>query len=165
MLRHGITFPEDRFYSMGGMPSEQIIEILGAEQSVCVSPHQIAEQKELAFAALMDRLEPMHSIVSIAREYTGVLPMAVASGGIRPIVEQQLRQLGIDNLFQAQVTAEDTERHKPHPDVFIEAAKLLGVAPAHCLVFEDAPLGFAAARAAGMDFVDVKYPDEIQEAA
>jgi HAD superfamily hydrolase (TIGR01509 family) len=55
------------------------------------------------------------------------------------------------------VTAEDTARHKPEPDVFLEAARRLGVVPpAACAVFEDTELGLEAARRAGMLGLDVR---------
>jgi HAD superfamily hydrolase (TIGR01509 family) len=54
------------------------------------------------------------------------------------------------------VASEDTTRHKPEPDVFLEAARRLGVAPEKCIVYEDADLGIEAARRAGMRFIDVR---------
>jgi len=54
------------------------------------------------------------------------------------------------------VAAEDTARHKPEPDVFLEAARRLGSAPAECTVYEDTDLGLEAARRAGMHWVDVR---------
>jgi len=54
------------------------------------------------------------------------------------------------------VTAEDTARHKPEPDVFLEAARRLGVQPEACTVYEDTDLGLEAARRAGMAFVDIR---------
>jgi len=54
------------------------------------------------------------------------------------------------------VAAEDTTRHKPEPDVFLEAARRLCVAPAECTVYEDTDLGVEAARRAGMSWVDVR---------
>jgi HAD superfamily hydrolase (TIGR01509 family) len=54
------------------------------------------------------------------------------------------------------VAAEDTTRHKPEPDVFLEAARRLDIAPAACAVFEDTDLGMEAARRAGMLGVDVR---------
>ena len=64
-----------------------------------------------------------------------------------------LRALGIADLFQAVVTAEDYQRGKPSPDPFLEAALRLGVSPERCLVFEDTATGIAAATAAGMKSV------------
>lgn len=74
--------------------------------------------------------------------------MAVASGGWRDITRLQLTHAGILDLFETVVTAEDTQRHKPEPDVFLEAARRLGVPPSVCMVYEDADLGIEAARRA-----------------
>ena len=82
--------------------------------------------------------------------------MAVASGGYRHMVELTLRQIGILDWFPVLVAAEDTTRHKPEPDVFLEAARRLGVTPAECTVYEDTDLGIEAARRAGMRWVDVR---------
>ena len=82
--------------------------------------------------------------------------MAVASGGFRHVVERQLAHIGVGDWFDAVVTSEDTTRHKPEPDVFLEAARRLGVAPERCEVYEDAEFGFEAARRAGMRCVDVR---------
>ena len=57
--------------------------------------------------------------------------------------------------FEVVVTAEDVQHPKPHPETFLRAAELLGVAPEHCLAFEDAVPGLEAARAADMDVIDV----------
>jgi HAD superfamily hydrolase (TIGR01509 family) len=82
--------------------------------------------------------------------------MAVASGGQRRMVEKTLSQIGVLDWFPVVVTAEDTRRHKPEPDVFLEAARRLGVEPATCTVYEDTDLGLEAARRAGMRSVDVR---------
>jgi HAD superfamily hydrolase (TIGR01509 family) len=95
-------------------------------------------------------------VCDVAKAHRGKLAMAVASGGIRPIIDRQLAQMGITDWFGVVVTSEDTLLHKPEPDAFLLAAKLLGVDPTKCLVFEDSPLGFTAAEAAGMEFVDVR---------
>ena len=89
-------------------------------------------------------------VVALVRDYRGRLPLAVASGGHRDLVERTLRALGIADCFHAVVAAEDYDRGKPHPDPFLTAAERLRVAPAHCLVFEDTATGAEAARAAGM---------------
>ena len=82
--------------------------------------------------------------------------MAVASGGTRRIVTQMLHHLGIEQLFQAVVVSEDVARQKPAPDIYLEAARRLGVAPQNCRAYEDTDLGLDAIRAAGMEAVDVR---------
>ncbi|MGB7346650.1 MAG: HAD family phosphatase, partial [Pirellulaceae bacterium] len=160
METYGIAFPEGQFYSMGGMPSEKIIAVLSEQQGIAVDADQAAVKKESRFAELIDQLPTLDAVVDVARRHHGKMPMAVASGGIRPIIDRQLAKMGITELFGAIVTAEDTEKHKPEPDVFLEAARQLGVDPTKCLVFEDSPLGFEAAEKAGMKWIDVRpcYP-------
>lgn len=156
MAGYGIDFAEDQFYSMAGMPSEKIIAVLCQQQGASVDANEAAEKKEAAFERLIDGIEPLERVCQIARTHHGRMPMAVASGGIAPIVRRQLVHLNIDSLFDCMVTSEDTELHKPEPDVFLEAARRLGVAADRCLVFEDSPLGFAAADAAQMAWIDVR---------
>ncbi len=78
------------------------------------------------------------------------IPCAVGSSAPRGNVDLCLRALDLEDVFAATVSGADVARGKPAPDIFLKAAEGLGVAPAHCLVFEDAPAGIAAAHAAGM---------------
>jgi HAD superfamily hydrolase (TIGR01549 family) len=150
MTEVGIELPEDRFYAMGGIPTHRIIEMLAHEQKVLVDAHATAQRKEEAF------FELIHIIVEVAEKLRGLKPIAVASGGSRHGIEKQLRHVGILDWFDTIVCAEDTTRHKPDPDVFLESARRVGVAPEKCLVFEDAELGIEAAKRAGMDWLDVR---------
>jgi len=101
-------------------------------------------------------LEPINIIVGVAREYYGRIPLAVASGGTQKIVRQVLEHLNILKLFQAIVTSEDVTRQKPAPDIYLEAARRIGVAPEYCRAYEDTDIGLTAIRAAGMQAVDVR---------
>jgi beta-phosphoglucomutase family hydrolase len=156
MQRYGMELPEDRFYALGGMPSHRIIELLAAEQSVTVDAVHAAHEKEQAFLDLIHLLKPIEPVMAVAREHRGRKPIAVASGGFRRIIHHQLELVECINWFDAIVTAEDTQRHKPEPDVFLEAARRLGVNASECIVFEDADLGVEAAKRAGMKCIDVR---------
>ena len=156
MSQVGIAFPEDRFYSLGGMPTDKIIHMLASEQNVEVDVLAASNAKEAAFLELLHLLEPIAAVVEVARHYHKKLPMVVASGGFRDVINRQITQIGCDGLFDGLVTAEDTTRHKPEPDVFLEAARRAAAEPTRCLVYEDSDLGIQAARAAGMDYVDVR---------
>lgn len=153
---HGVAFPEERFYALGGVPAGKIIEMLFAEAGKVADLDLLTRQKEAAFVAHSDEIRPIEKVVEIARQARGSKPLAVASGGHRHIVERTLRQLGILEWFAVLVTAEDTLRHKPEPDVFLEAARRLAVVPARCTVYEDSDTGVEAARRAGMHWVDVR---------
>jgi HAD superfamily hydrolase (TIGR01509 family) len=154
----GIRFPEERFYQLGGMPTSKIIHLLAEEQQIPVpNVEELVQRKEEHFLTLIHEVQPLEPVVAIAREHRQWLPIAVASGGYRDVVRQTLEMIGIREWFPVMVCAEDTPRHKPEPDVFLEAARRLGVAASeNVVVFEDTDIGLEAARRAGMSGVDVR---------
>jgi beta-phosphoglucomutase family hydrolase len=154
--RHGLEFPEDRFYSLGGVPSRDILKMLSEEQGRSLDHIAVAHEKEEAYLPLMAGIEPIHAVVEVARSHFGKIPMAVASGGTQAIISQVLEQLKIRHLFQAVVTSEMVKKQKPAPDIFLEAARRIGVEPKCCRAYEDTDLGLQAIRAAGMEAVDVR---------
>jgi len=157
--RHGLTFPEPRFYSLGGVPTAKIAAMLIAEAGLTLDPVAIALEKEQMYyesLAAGGGIRPIAAVIEIARRHRAEGPLAVASGSVRRLVVRTLETLGISGWFAAIVTAEDTARHKPEPDVFLEAARRIGVEPAACTVYEDTDIGLEAARRAGMIPVDVR---------
>ena len=156
LSRHGVVFEEDRFYALGGMPTDKIIAMLSVEQGIPLDHVALAREKEADFLNQLHLVVPIEPVVRIVREQHGKLKMAVASGGWRQVVRRQLELIGYLDHFDAIVAAEDTERHKPEPDVFLEAARRLDVPPQFCRVYEDSDLGIEAARRAGMQWVDVR---------
>ncbi len=85
------------------------------------------------------------------------VPMAVASGSSPEAIEAILSGTGLGEYLHTVVSADEVERGKPAPDVFLEAARRLGAAPADCVVVEDAAPGAAAAHAAGMRCIAIPY--------
>lgn len=156
LAKYGFPFPEERFYALGGMPSQQIVRLLADEHGVQVDVQRAAQEKEAIFMEMLHLLVPIDQVVQVVKHFANVLPLAVASGGYRHIIQSQLDQIGCSDDFQVVVTAEDTVRHKPHPEVFLLAAERLGVPASSCLVYEDSSLGIEAARTAGMDYIDIR---------
>jgi beta-phosphoglucomutase family hydrolase len=154
--RHGLHFPQDRFYALGGVPSRDILKMLAEEQGRSFDHIAVAHEKEEAYMPLMAQVEPIHAVVEIAKANHGKVPMAVASGGTQKIICQVLEHLKIRDLFAAVVTSEMVKNQKPAPDIFLEAARLIGVEPKFCRGYEDTDLGMTAIRAAGMEAVDVR---------
>src|SRR4051812_8690250 len=152
----GVEFPEAMFYEMGGIPTPRIIEILNERHGHSMPVMETAHAKEAFFEKLIPEVMPIEPVVNVIREYDGKLPMAVATGGMRHICHKTLATLGLLERFQAIVTADDVPNGKPAPDIFLEAARRLGVDPKLCMAFEDANLGVQAATAAGMLVVDVR---------
>jgi HAD superfamily hydrolase (TIGR01509 family) len=89
--------------------------------------------------------------LAVVAEY----PKAIASSTRRETIDQHLARVGLLDSFPVRVSGRDVPRGKPAPDVFLEAARQLGVEPSVCVVFEDSPHGVAGAAAAGMRAVAV----------
>ena len=153
MRDYGGSDPEDLFYEWGGVPTGDIVRRLNEKFGLSLDIDQVVTRKEQYYRESIPHVQPMHEVLALVREHHGKTPMAVASGGHRDLVERTLRELGVEELFDAVVTSEDYARGKPAPDPFLKAAELLRVEPAHCLVFEDTATGAEAARAAGMQCV------------
>lgn len=149
------VFPEDVFYAMGGRPTRDIVEIINGEQGLHLDPDGVALSKKRHFLEHLDEIELIEEVSEFARDHRGQVPMAVASGGSREVVEKTLQLLGISDWFDEVVTSNDVENGKPAPDIFLEAAERMEVAPENCVVFEDGRAGIEAAREAGMEVVVV----------
>ena len=153
-------FPEALFYELAGMPTLDIIHLLNERHGCHLDPEETRQRKSEAFLRLLPEVRPVKPVVELIRAYAGKYPMAVATSGTRSSCIKTLDALGLTGCFQAIVTADDVERGKPAPDLFLAAARRINVAPAQCLAFEDADLGIQAAQAAGMRVIDVRdfYP-------
>ena len=154
--RYGLLFPEERFYALGGVPSRDILKMLSEEQGRELDPLAASKEKEAHYIPFIGQVQPVAAVVAIARANYGKIPMAVASGGLQEHINEVLVHLGIRQLFNAVVTSEQVKRQKPAPDIFLEAARRIGVPPKFCRAYEDTDIGLQAIRAAGMEAVDVR---------
>jgi len=123
----------------------------GAEQAA------YAEEKEALYRSLSTgRLSPVGGLIELLdRLEARAIPLGVATSAPPDNVSHTLAQLGLSSRLTRITRSDQVPRGKPFPDVFLEAARRLGVAPADCVAFEDAPIGITAARAAGMQTVAV----------
>ena len=149
------VFPEDVFYAMGGRPTRDIVEIINGDRGLHLDPGGVAMSKKRHFMKELGAIELIGEVSEFAEKNRGKVPMAVASGGSRVVVEKTLQIVGISDWFDEVVSCDEVENGKPAPDVFLEAASRLGVAPEDCVVFEDGRAGIEAALAAGMKVVTV----------
>ncbi len=154
--RYGIPLSEERFYSLGGVPARGVVEILAREAGVTVDAGEVAREKDRAFMEQVEKIRPVGKVAAVARRNRGRVPMAVATGSHRKLTERTLQQIGMREWFDVLVCAEDVHNPKPAPDIFLAAARRMGVKPGECCVYEDSDLGLMAAHRAGMDAVDVR---------
>ena len=162
-MRHvGLNAPldEELFYSLGGVPTRRVAELIAAHYGLKIDVHAVFHHKETLFVELQKDAKLIEPVVEFARRMSLTHPVSIASGGPREIVRGMLELTGLASLFNKDnysfvITPEDVEHGKPAPDMFLLAAKRMGVAPEKCLVFEDAEPGMRAAEAAGMKWVKV----------
>ena len=152
----GGDISEERFYANAGVTSAAIIDALNKDFGYGLDISKTVEAKERLYVEGLHEIKEITAVADIARAHAGKVPMAVASGGLRSVVHATLDAIGLRPLFDAVVTAEDVTHGKPAPDIFLQAAALLGVDPKDCVVYEDGDPGIVAARAAGMRVVDVR---------
>lgn len=156
----GATFTEDQFYGWGGLPSDVVIEILNKEQGLQIPAAALAIRKEEFYYESLPDLKAVPEVLEHVLEAHGRIPTAIVSGSTRESVVASLTALGLMQYFDTLVCAGDYVHGKPSPEPFLMAAERLGVAPEHCLVFEDAQPGIEGAKAAGMGWVKVPLPWE-----
>jgi beta-phosphoglucomutase len=151
--RRGKTYDPDAFFreTAGAQGREILRERLGAdipEDEIAV----LAQEKDVLYREIYgphrSAIQGFEAFVTAARAQ-GVR-LAVATSAPPANIVFTLDELDLRRHFDAVVGAADVARGKPHPDVFLKAAEKLGVPPADCIVFEDAPMGVEAARRAGM---------------
>lgn len=154
---------KDLFYSLGGVPTLKVAELIAKHYRLSIDPLEVFHLKENLFMDMLPEVALIQPVVDFARRVAINHPVSVASGGPRLVVQRSLELAGLADLFKIVVTADDVVHGKPAPDMFLLAAKRMGVAPGRCLVFEDAVPGIQAAEAAGMQVVHV--PSRRDEAA
>ncbi|MFT4177505.1 MAG: HAD family phosphatase [Luteolibacter sp.] len=154
----GGVFKEDVFYAMGGRPTLDIVVELNDEYGLRLDPEAVAFAKREAFLKKLHSVTLIDEVAAFGESLRGRVPMAIATGGTRMVIEKTLQVVGISDWFDEVVTADDVVEGKPAPDIFLKAAELLDVAPEKCLVMEDAPAGILAAQRAGMQVIAIPSP-------
>ena len=147
---------------MMGMSSSEWSRYMHDVVGLVDSPEEInTEVVRRMEARYAEHLPLVDGAVEAVERLAGTLRLGLASSSNRPIIEVVLERASLAGFFEATVSSEEVARGKPAPDVFLEAARRLGVAPEACAAIEDSGNGIRAARAAGMRVVAVpnrRYP-------
>lgn len=164
-------FSRADFAGTFGWRNPELIPKLFGSHYTATEIAALGDRKELLYRDKAKRgveLLPGAATLLAGLQDAGFL-QAVGSSAPRANLELILEITHSTRFFQAIVAMEDTKRGKPDPEVFLLAARKLGVLPEHCLVFEDAPVGVQAARAGGMRCIAVAFvghhPRETLQAA
>jgi HAD superfamily hydrolase (TIGR01509 family) len=150
---HGRSLDDVRLERLLGASVPGAAALVGEDLGAPVSTERLHAALDACFtAAPPDALPGARELIV---ELAAHMPLGVASNGPREIVLGVLDRLGVREAFTAVVSAEETERDKPAPHVYLEACRRLGVAPCDAVALEDSPLGAQAARSAGLTVVVV----------
>jgi len=155
----GGTYTDSAARDMMGMSSVEWSRYMAEQLAVPGTPEEIN-------AAIVERMlarygeEPplIPGAADAVRRCAERLPLAVASSSNPELIEVVLRAAGLRELFRAVVSSQEVARGKPAPDVYLEAASRLGVAPAACAAVEDSHNGIRSAKAAGMRVIALPNP-------
>jgi len=153
-LKAGLSWPQVREQTYG-KNSELLVRVFGEGKLDDARMNELSFEKEKryqqTYLSSLQLIPGLESFMNRAR--ANKIPMAIGSAAVRFNIDFVLDNLHIRDRFAAIVSADDVAISKPHPETFLEAARLLGVSSCDCVVFEDAPKGVEAAMNAGMKAV------------
>ncbi len=149
---NGGRWPADAQRAMMGMSSTEWSAYMHDELGVRLAPEEISSKVVRRLADIYRERLPLIAgarevVVALSTEWT----LGLASSANRPIIELVLELSELRSCFAAIVSSEEVARGKPAPDVYLEAARRIGVEPARCAAVEDSSNGLFSASAAGMD--------------
>jgi HAD superfamily hydrolase (TIGR01509 family) len=153
--RHGRPWTEADRDAVMGANSRQWSATMGERLRLDLLPEEIERQIVDGVLGRYASGEPprIDGAVDAVRRIAATRPVGLASSAHRDVIEAALRALGLHGVFGAVVSSDEVSHGKPAPDVYLAAARQLGIDPVRCLVVEDSRNGVLAARAAGMTVV------------
>jgi HAD superfamily hydrolase (TIGR01509 family) len=155
----GRTFPPEATRAMMGMSSPEWSRYMAESVGVPGTPERInADIVERMLERYGEAPPLIPGAVAAVRAIGARWPLAIASSSNAELIEVVLRAAGIGAQFETAVSSEEVARGKPAPDVYLEAARRLGVEPSRCGAVEDSHAGIRSAKAAGMRVVAVPNP-------
>jgi beta-phosphoglucomutase family hydrolase len=159
----GQTLAPDHFTRSFGMKNERVIREVFGWKCSAAEIERLSDRKEVLYRQFIRKqgLTPLPGVREwLSQLKAAGIPCAVGSSTPRANLEAAFELMDLRPFFSSLVTSEDVAKGKPDPEVFLRAAERLRVPPERCVVFEDAHVGIAAARAAGMKVVAVTttYP-------
>lgn len=156
VITSGRAYPDEATRKMQGMSAPEWEAYLHDELGVPGTPAEIGRRVVAEIeASYRADLPLIPGVDEAVRVLAARFPLAVASSSNRELIELALDLAGLADAFQTVVSSEEVERGKPAPDVYLEAASRLGIAPEHCTAVEDSSNGIRSAHAAGMRVVAV----------
>lgn len=166
--KHGFHLSKDDFtHNVFGRTEKDTFEYLYERQ---ITPQELEnfsnERVDTAIAIYKPQIRLADGLENLLQELSELsVPLAIATSSRRRYFQFVMDTLNIGKFFQVAVTAEDIERGKPAPEIYLKAAAAIGAVPERCEAIEDALSGIKSARSAGMQVTAIASthkPDELQ---
>jgi HAD superfamily hydrolase (TIGR01509 family) len=157
---HGVAYSAADNEEFLGITAFQTYATLRRRHRLAVAERDLVQAySEELLRIIPDRAQPMAGVPEVLEELRAAgLRLALASSAEPEVIRATLNGLCISGVFEVVISGAEVERGKPAPDIFLEAARRLGVPPGACLVVEDSRNGVLAARAAGIHCVAIPCP-------
>jgi HAD superfamily hydrolase (TIGR01509 family) len=160
VAEHGLEWPDGATEAMLGMSSPEWSRYVHETLGVPLEPAEISDRVVAQVLEGYERRLPLlpgaeQAVARIAERW----PLALASSSNKPVIDRVMETSGWGDVFRAWVSSEEVDRGKPAPDVFLEAARRIGVEPADAAGIEDSNNGILAARAAGLRVIATPNPE------
>lgn len=161
LLEYGVNITTEELRSYTGTTAEFEFNDLIRKYKLNTTTDSLFREKErILFRLLEGKTQPTKGVLDLIRNLKKHgIKLGIATSGHRKLAHYYLDKLGIEQLFDTVVCSEDITRSKPDPEIFLKAAKKLGVDPAECIVIEDSKLGIEAATKAGMKHIGYSNPN------
>lgn len=158
-----IEISEEEHLKYLGAASDAMWKEIVEQHNLQIPVEELIEQshiESIRYFTEIEKIPVMPGLIELLEKLQDKkYPMAVASSSTPEIIDLILRRTNLKNYFQVIVSAQETGKSKPEPDIFLLTAEKLGIKPAYCLVVEDSENGIRAAIAAGMTCVAYQSPD------
>jgi len=156
VAEHGLDWPDGATEAMLGMSAPEWSRYVNEQLGVPLEPVEISDR---VVAHVLDGYEQRLPLLPGAEQAVARIaerwPLALASSSNKPVIDRVMETSGWGSTFRAWVSSEEVGRGKPAPDVFLEAARRLGVDPADAAGVEDSHNGILAAHAAGLRVIAI----------
>lgn len=130
---------------------ENLYEKMAEKNNIKIDREAISKLKKQIFEELLSQgAGPINGVADILESWNQKYILAIGSSGARDMVESVLDKMKFRKYFSIVVTADDVEKVKPSPDIYLKAIELAGFSKEECLAIEDSESGLAAAKAAGL---------------
>ena len=155
----GGRYGEEEQRAMMGMSSPEWSSYMAEHVGLRESPEEIAAEVVRQMSArYRDHLPLIDGAVDAVERLAARWPLGVASSSNRELIDLVLELSGLERFFRATVSSEEVASGKPAPDVYLEAARRLGVDPTRAVAVEDSHAGIRSAKAAGMRVLAIPNP-------